>query len=112
MSPERKSKRRKSLDDMLSKGRKGLRETIDSAAHVTAGLKDEARKAAGKVQRQLGEDFYKVLESNPVVRHTVVREALLKDREELLSTLLNVEWTATALWSLAAGTAIAIPASH
>lgn len=48
MSPERKSKRRKSLDDMLSKGRKGLRETIDSAAHVTAGLRTKPGRSRAR----------------------------------------------------------------
>lgn len=66
--------------------------------------------AVGKVQRKLGEDYYAILEENPIVLDTLSRSSLLVDNKELLSTVFNVPWTTKLLWSAAAvaGSAIAL----
>ena len=72
------------------------------------------RTAVGKVQRKLGEDYYAILEENPLILDTLSRSILLVENKELLSTAFNVPWVTTLLWSAAAGSAIALqqPFAH
>lgn len=64
--------------------------------------------AVGKIQRKLGEDYYAILEENPLVLDTLSRSDLLMENNELLSTAFNVPWMTTLFWSAAAGSAIVL----
>ncbi len=62
----------------------------------------------GKLQRKFGEDYYAILEENPLVLDTLSRSDLLVENKDLLSTAFNIPWTTNLLWSAAAGSAIAL----
>jgi len=70
-----------------------------------------AQHTVGKVQRRLGEDYYTILDENPVVLNTMSRAHLLADNSQLLSTAYNIPWTTTLLWSAAAGSVLSIRGS-
>lgn len=67
------------------------------------GATGKTRETFGKIQRKLGENYYAILEENPLILDTLSRSKLLIDNQELLSTVFNVPWATTLLWSAAAG---------
>lgn len=105
-----------------TKVRGTLRETLGKAGEIASktarkGTKLGGRLAqnasqttqatVGKIQRKLGEDYYAILEENPLVLDTLSRSNLLIENKELLSTAFNVPWMTTLFWSAAAGGVIA-----
>lgn len=104
-------------------GWESLRETLGKAgeipgdpARLGAKLGEQLRKNArqatqvgvGKIQRKLGEDYYAILEENPLVLDTLSRSDLLVENNDLLSTAFNVPWMNTLFWSAAAGSVIVL----
>lgn len=100
-----------------------LRQTTGKASQVTGKVVREGAKAGeqlarsagqaaqdtvGKVQRKMGEDYYAILEENPLVRDTMSRADLLVENEELLQTVFNIPWVTTLLWSGAAGSTVVL----
>jgi hypothetical protein len=100
-----------------------LRVTLDKAGEVAGetlrkGAKlggqfaqntsESTQVAFGKIQRKLGEDYYAILEENPLVLHTLSRSNLLQENKDLLSTAFNVPWMTTLFWSAAAGSTIVL----
>jgi hypothetical protein len=114
-SEKPKSKQRKlwgALRQTISKAGEVAGEAARKGAEVGGQLAQYAAQttqvAVGKVQRKLGEDYYAVLEENPLVLDTLSRSSLLVENKELLSTAFNVPWASTLLWSAATGSAIAL----
>jgi DNA/RNA endonuclease G (NUC1) len=87
-------------------------ETTHKGAEIGKQLAQNASQttqvAVGKVQRKFVEDYYAILEENPLVLDTLSRSSLLVENKELLSTVFNVPWATTLLWSAAAGSAIVL----
>jgi hypothetical protein len=80
------------------KGAEAGGELIHSASQTT-------QDSIGRIRRSLGEDYYAILDENPLVRETLSRSTLLERNDELLATALNIPWTSSLLWSAAAGAA-------
>ena len=70
--------------------------------------REAAEDTVGKLQRNLGEDYYAILNENPIVKETMQRAALLTRDEALLSTAFNIPWVTTLMWSAAAGSIVAL----
>jgi hypothetical protein len=100
-----------------------LRQTASKASQVTGEVVRESAKAGqqlarcagqtaqdtvGKIQRKLGEDYYAILEENPLVKDTMSRADLLVRNEDLLQTVFNIPWVTTLLWSAAAGSTVVL----
>jgi hypothetical protein len=85
-----------------------LRETLGKAGEVAGEPVRITQVAVGKIQRKLGEDYYAILEENPLVLDTLSRSDLLVENNDLLSTAFNVPWMTTLFWSAAAGSAIVL----
>lgn len=64
---------------------------------------DTAETAIESAQRRLGEDYFVVLEHNPIVESSFDKAPLLTRDKDLLGTAFNIPWKMTALWMLAAG---------
>ena len=105
-----------------NKVRGTLRETLGKAGEIASetarkGTKLGERLAqnagqttqatVGKIQRKLGEDYYAILEENPLVLDTLSRSPLLIENKDLLSTAFNIPWMTTLFWSAAAGGVLA-----
>lgn len=54
----------------------------------------------------MGEDYYAILEENPLIVDTLSRAAFLAHNESLLHTVYNIPWLTTVLWSAAAGSVV------
>ena len=86
-----------------------LRRTVSEAGESTGATALETmRTTVGKAQRKLGEDYYAVLAENPLISDTLSRSDLLVQDRELLSTVFNIPWTTTLLWSAAAGSSVTL----
>jgi hypothetical protein len=100
------------LRETLGKAGDVAGETARKGAKLGAQLAQNASQATqvavGKIQRKLGEDYYAILEENPLVLDTLSRSDLLVENKELLSTAFNVPWMTTLFWSAAAGSAIVL----
>lgn len=84
------------------------RKGVEIGGRLTQNIVQANQVAVGKIQRKLGEDYYAILEENPLVLDTLSRSDLLVENEDLLSTAFNVPWMTTLFWSAAAGSAIAL----
>ncbi len=87
---------------------KATRKGAQLGGQLAQNASQKTQVAVGKVQRRLGEDYYAILEKNPLVLDTLSRSSLLVQNKELLSTAFNVTWATTLLWSAATGSAIAL----
>ncbi len=87
--------------DAVRKGAKGGKQ-------IASNISQTAQDTTGKVQRKIGEDYYAILDENPVVKDTISRAPLLEKNKELLDTAFNIPWTSTLFWSGAAGTVVAL----
>lgn len=101
-----------SLRETLGKAGEVVGETARKGATLGGQIAQNASQATqdtvGKIQRKLGEDYYAILEENPLVLNTLSRSDLLVENKDLLSTAFNVPWMTTLFWSAAAGSAIAL----
>lgn len=99
------------LHETFGKARDVAGNTVDKGAKLGGQLAQNASQATqatvGKFQRKLGEDYYAILEENPLVLDTFSRSDLLVENSNLLSTAFNVPWMTTLFWSAAAGGVIA-----
>ena len=100
------------LRETLRKAGEVAGETARKGATFGGQLAQNASQATqvvvGKIQRRLGEDYYAILEENPLVVDTLSRSDLLIENKDLLSTAFNVPWMTTMFWSAAAGSAIVL----
>ena len=100
------------LRETLGKAGEVAGETVRKGAKLGGQLaqttSQETQVAVGKIQRKLGEDYYAILEENPLVLDTLSRSDLLIENKDLLSTAFNVPWMTTLFWSAAAGSAIVL----
>jgi hypothetical protein len=83
-----------------------IRKGAKLGGQLTQNASQATQVAVGKIQRKLGEDYYAILEENPLVLDTLSRSDLLIENNDLLSTAFNVPWMTTLFWSAAAGSAI------
>jgi len=67
-----------------------------------------AKDVVGEVQRRMGEDYYRILEGNPIISETMSRSTLITENDVLLKTTFNVPWITTLMWSAAAGSVVAL----
>jgi hypothetical protein len=84
------------------------RKGVALGGQLAQNASQSTQVAVGKIQRKLGEDYYAILEENPLVLDTLSRSNLLIENKDLLSTAFNVPWMTTLFWSAAAGSAIAL----
>jgi len=84
------------------------RKGVTLGGQLAQNASEATQNAVGKVQRKLGEDYYAILEENPLVLNTLSRSDLLVENKDLLSTAFNVRFHPTLFWSAAAGSAIAL----
>lgn len=100
------------LRETLGKAEEVAGETARKGARLGRQLAQNASQATqaavGKIQRKFGEDYYAILEENPLVLDTLSRSNLLVENTDLLSTAFNVPWMTTLFWSAAAGSAIVL----
>lgn len=100
------------LRETLGKAGEVAGEPVRKGAKLGGKLAENASQATqdavGKIQRKLGEDYYAILEENPLVLDTLSRSDLLVENNDLLSTAFNVPWMTTLFWSAAAGGAIVL----
>jgi hypothetical protein len=100
------------LRETLGKAGDVSGETLRKGAKLGGQLAQNASQATqvavGKIQRNLGEDYYAILEENPLVLDTLSRSDLLVENKDLLSTAFNVPWMTTLFWSAAAGSTIVL----
>lgn len=100
------------LRENLGKAREVAGEVVHKGGELGGQLAQNASQAThiavGKIQRKLGEDYYAILEENPLVLDTLSRSTLLVENKDLLSTAFNVPWMTTLFWSAAAGSAIVL----
>jgi hypothetical protein len=101
-----------SLRETLGKAGEVAGESVSKGVKLGGQLAQNASQATqvavGKIQRNLGEDYYAILDENPLVLDTLSRSDLLVENKDLLSTAFNVPWMTTLFWSAAAGSAIAL----
>ena len=107
-----KKKKWKGWQQTLQKASQIANETTRKGAEtgkqLSHNLNQTTKTAIGKMQRKLGEDYYAILDENPLVLDTLSRSSLLIEDSDLLSTAFNVPWMTTLLWSAAAGSAVAL----
>ena len=87
---------------------KPVRKGAKLGGQLAQNASQATQVSVGKIQRKLGEDYYAILEENPLVLDTLSRSDLLIENNDLLSTAFNVPWMTTLFWSAAAGGAIAL----
>lgn len=101
---------RGTLREALGKAGEIAGETARKGAKLGGRLAQDVIQAnqiaVGKIQRKLGEDYYAILEDNPLVLDSLSRSNLLVENKDLLSTAYNVPWMTRLFWSAAAGSAI------
>ena len=78
------------------------------AAEVGRKGAERAEEAKDQVRQRLGEDYYSILNKNPIIEDTMARESLIVGDKVLLETVFNVPWVTTLLWSAAAGSAVSL----
>lgn len=93
------------VGDISSQALKRGGESGRSAASVVG---QTVQDTSGRVQRKLGEDYYGVIETNPLILDTMSRKDMLVDNRELLQTVFNIPWSTTIFWSAAAGSILAL----
>ena len=100
-----------SLLNTLGKAGEVANETTRKGAKLGGQLAQNATQTTqatvGKIQRKLGEDYYAILEENPLVLDTLSRSNLLIENKDLLATAFNIPWMTTLFWSAAAGGVLA-----
>jgi hypothetical protein len=84
------------------------RKGFEIGGQLAQNANQSAQSAIGKIQRKLGEDYYAILEENPLVLDALSKSDLLVENKDLLSTAFNVPWMTTLFWSAAAGSAIVL----
>lgn len=94
------------IRESLGKAGEPVRKGVRLGGRLAQNASQATQVGLGKIQRKLGEDYYAILEENPLVLDTLSRSDLLVDNRELLSTAFSVPWMTTLLWSAAAGGAI------
>ena len=91
------------LHETLGKAGDVAGETARKGAKLGEQLAQNASQATqiavGKIQRKLGEDYYAILEENPLVLDTLSRSDLLLENKDLLSTAFNMPWMSTLFWT-------------
>jgi hypothetical protein len=101
------NKERGTLRETLGKAGEIAGETLRKGTKLGGTLANNASQTTqatvGKLQRKFGEDYYAILEENPLVLDTLSRSNLLIENKDLLSTAFNVPWMTTLFWSAAAG---------
>lgn len=90
------------------------RKSMDTGNTIARSTTQTSQIAIGKVQRKLGENYYIILEENPLIIDTLSRSSLLIENQELLSTAFNIPWATTLFWTGAAGSVLALqrPIGH
>lgn len=78
----------------------------DASSRLVKTARQTSQAKLGTIQRKLGEDYYAILNKNPLVLDTLSRSELLIENKKLLSTIFNVPWTTTLLWGAAASGAL------
>jgi hypothetical protein len=105
------NKVRGALRETLGKAGEIAGETVRKGTKLGGTLAQNAsqttQSTVGKIQRKFGEDYYDILEENPLVLDTLSRSNLLIENKDLLSTAFNVPWMTTLFWSAAAGGVLA-----
>lgn len=103
------------LRENLGKVKEAAGEVVHKGEELSGQLVQNANNAGqaiqvagGKIQRKFGEDYYAILEENPLILDTLSRSDLLVENNDLLSTAFNVPWMTTLLWGAAAGGAISL----
>ena len=85
-----------------------VRKSVKLGEQFAQNASQATLASVSKIQRKFGEDYYAILEENPLVLDTLSRSDLLLENKDLLSTAFNVPWMTTLFWSAAAGSAIVL----
>lgn len=102
-------------DDLINPDEEPLEEENpqDSVSEPSSNLWETGKQFASSlgsfaqsIPRQRGEDYYIVLDYNPFVQSAARKSEVVYQNPEFGSTLNNISWTTTALWSIATGNII------
>jgi len=96
------------LRQTISKAGESFRKGAQISGQSIQDTIQTTRAAAGTVRRKLGEDYYAILDENPLVLDTFSRSDLLIGDRELLLTAFNIPWTTTLLWSAVTGSTVSL----
>jgi hypothetical protein len=96
------------VNDSLSEDVKESPKTLEILTRPLQNTKQYAVNILGRIQRKLGENYFAILEENPVIINTLSRTDLLTDNKELFSTVFNIPWMTTFLWTAFSGSAISM----
>ena len=75
---------------------------VEQSKHMAANLGQTAQQSTQNIQRRLGEDYYAIIENEPVIQETFVLEDLLYENSILLKTVYNTHWSSVLLWGTVA----------
>lgn len=99
---------RKRLDQAADSAGALANKGTQTGSKLLRKTRDTTQTAVAQLQRKLGEDYYAILEQNPLVTNTLSRTALLDENLPLLATAYNIPWMTTLFFSTAAGTTLAL----
>lgn len=85
-----------------------LKRGVESGKSAASVVGQTMQDTTGRVQRKMGEDYFGVIETNPIILDTMSRTDMLSDNKELLQTVFNIPWSTTIFWSAAAGSILAL----
>lgn len=71
---------------------------VEQSKQMAANLGQTAQQSTQNMQRRLGEDYYAIIENEPVIQETFVLEDLLYENSILLKTVHNVHWSQVLFW--------------
>lgn len=85
-----------------------LRRATFSVEDQRKRFTSSVRQTSRNIQKRMGEDYFQIFETNPVVLNSMDKEVFLQEDINILKTLYNIPWATTALWSSAAGSSFAL----